>query len=180
VPQVRIVDVPAELISLETVHLCHIPAGLSHGSRFETGCTDRQWLACTDAAENKPRFAALAVLYGWVHANDNQLIYRQGNPPLVFSVDHGHFFHGGPGWSPGTLDHSPAPELNREIVAACQLDEKTISEALHALAQISEEQIANAVAAPPDDWTITLAERVAVAGYLHRRRLALIQTGNQP
>ena len=47
----------------------------------------------------KNRCALLAVMYGWFQAGDNQLLYRKTPPELVFSVDHGHFFPGGPEWT---------------------------------------------------------------------------------
>src|SRR4051794_7290268 len=82
------VDVPAELIALES-ELRHIPPGIAHGSPFLRDCSDRLWIEHTGAPENRERFARLAVLYGWMHAGDRQLIYANAAPHLVHSVDHG-------------------------------------------------------------------------------------------
>lgn len=98
VGQVNLIDVPADLIGMQA-DLKHIPAGVSHGSHLIPDCSDRQWLAHQDVPDNRLRFAALAVLYGWIPAGDHQLIYSQTAPHLVYSVDHGHFFPGGPNWT---------------------------------------------------------------------------------
>jgi hypothetical protein len=73
-----------------------------------------------DVPDNRPRFAALAVLYGWIPAGDAQLIYRQTVSHLVYSVDHGHFFPGGPNWTlaglSGFVPLSPSPIAHRPKV----------------------------------------------------------------
>lgn len=176
VPEVRVVNVPKELIELQTAEMSHITPGLSHGSRLEGGCTDRLWLSHWDIPENKPRFAALAVLYGWIHPNDNQLIYRLDKPPLVFSVDHGNFFPGGPHWSASSLRAANHPQPLPDIVNGCQLTSEHIQPCLDRLAEISEGQIAEAVAAPCDEWAITMDERIAVAQYLDQRRHILVES----
>src|SRR5438445_3489348 len=95
VPPVMLIDLPAELIHAEP-GMGHMEPGMSHASRWIDDCTDREGLRYFDVAENRPRFAALAVLYSWARASDHQWIYSKHHPNLVYSVDHGHFFPNGP------------------------------------------------------------------------------------
>jgi hypothetical protein len=97
VPRIEIIEVPKDLIDAES-ELGHLVPGLAHGSQWIPDCSDRQWVQASDLKENRSRFGALAVLYGWVRANDHQLIYSNADPRLVHSVDHGHFFPSGPDW----------------------------------------------------------------------------------
>ena len=76
VPPVCIVDVPGELIQMDPGSLGHLQVGTSHGSRLEVGCTDKQWIAYHDVSENRPRFAAIAVLYGWIPSGDHHTALR--------------------------------------------------------------------------------------------------------
>jgi hypothetical protein len=61
----RLVNIPLELKQFEP-DLQDISDGLAHGTVLLPNCTDRQWLDHTNTAENRPRFALLAVLYGVV------------------------------------------------------------------------------------------------------------------
>ena len=88
---------PQELIDAQP-EMRHMPAGISHGSQLVPNCSEREAYRYVDIAENRERFAKLAVLYGWMSAGDHQFIYRHDPPNLVHSVDHGHFFPGGPNW----------------------------------------------------------------------------------
>jgi hypothetical protein len=161
----RVVDVPAALIALEP-QMQHVAAGLAHATLWEPDCTDAQPLQHTAVPENRSRFAALALLYGWALAGDNQFIYKTTAPNLVISVDHGHFFPGGPGWTVASLIGAPAPQLDPTIAAPIR----------ERLRNISEAHIAAIVGRPPAAWNVSRDERIALADYLVTRRDHLIHT----
>jgi hypothetical protein len=177
VPDTVFVDVPKALVDANP-DMAHMPPGVSHGSLFQgKDCTERAWLERAELAKlpaNRPRFAPLAVLYGWVHSVDNQLIYKKSPPEVVFSVDHGHFFPGGPAWTAQTLSQAARPEPLKDICAACDLGPGDLATALGALRQVDKVVIAEAVAMPPDDWQFDLDLRAAAAKYLYRRRGQLL------
>ncbi len=174
VATVELVFVSPELVKAEP-QLAHVTPGLVHGSKWIADCTDRSGVEVKYAnmSENRNRFALLSVLYSWVSAQDQQFIYEKAAPHLVWSVDHGHFFPGGPRWSVQSLTGVP-PAVVDGTFAACALTPIEIAEAVEALRSVADHDIAAAVAAIPADWVFTAAEREAVARYLARRRSELL------
>lgn len=176
VPKPAIVNLPAELIALEP-RLAHMPAGLCHGSEFYDGHSDRQTVAFESIPENRPRFARLAILYGWVHASDHQQIYPNAPPHLVLSVDHGHFIgDGGPSWAPDTLERRGPAHQDQIVTTGAKLSGEELRNACLMLQGVTAQQIAEAVAASPSGWGIALEDRTAFARYLWRRRSELISS----
>ena len=57
-----LVDVPAGLISAEP-EMQHIPPGISHGTEFIAGCSERKSYEHAAEVANQPRFAAIALLF---------------------------------------------------------------------------------------------------------------------
>ena len=168
-----LIEIPQALIDVEP-RLGFLSAGLAHGNRFVSGCSDRLWIDHTSVAENRARFALLAVLYGWCSAGDSQLIYPNAPPHLVLSVDHGHFFPGGPDWQRSNLDGAAHAVLDAGIVSGCGLTTSELNEGLAALGSVTEADIISAVSMPPDDWGLGLEDRVSLVNYLSRRQQELL------
>ena len=124
---------------------------------------------------NRPRLASLAVLYGLALAADHQVIYRLDGEQLVFSVDHGHFFPNGPYWSIASLEGALNGTVDQIIVLSCTLSQSEMALPLRQLRELTELQIAEAVASPPDTRQFSETERIAVARYLWRRRDAILK-----
>ncbi len=173
VPEVAIVDVPNELVAGQA-EMRHMQPGLAHGSRRLDGVSERAAINHVRIDGNRPRFTRLAVLYGWIHAGDHRFVYKKTEPQLVYSVDHGHFFPNGPIWSIGSLAQAPAAQVDATITQACGLTRQEIEDAVRRLANISNQTIAEVVAGPPDEWGLSLDERVALFSYLLRRRDELV------
>jgi hypothetical protein len=176
VPEMRLIDVPAELIAANP-DMRHIPAGLAHGSQsLYPDCTERLNLEAhlLRLPANRSRLALLAVLYGWVKAGDHQFLYRKSRPELVYSVDHGHFFPGGPEWTLEGLQAVGRAQPDEAIMGAGSLTRDEIAAALRMLSPVRPESIAEAVAGPPEAWHFPLAFRVAAAQYLYKRQGELL------
>jgi len=172
----QIVEIPAELVAIEP-QLKDIRPGTAHGTELVQNCTDRIWPPSDlGLLDNRRRLALLAVLYGWCHANDHQLIYSNVTPRLVYSVDHGHFFPGGPNWTIASLANVAIATLEPGIVGHCGLSEDEQRIATEKLQNMSSQSIVNAVAISPDEWGMSLDERVALASFLILRRDELIAT----
>ena len=174
VPPVVCVEIPRELIDAEA-RLKDSCGGQSHGSQNAyRNCTDRLdfgYRGFNFLPINRPRVASLAILYGLAMASDHQVIYRVGNEPLVYSVDHGNFFPNGPNWTSDGLTADPAlGEPDRHVIETCSFAQSELRESVDRLANMAPQDIAEAVASPPDDWCFPESDRVAVAKYLWRRR----------
>lgn len=131
--------------------------------------------SCTPTSKRTGnRLALLAVLYGWTQADDHQYLYRNVRPNLVYSVDHGDFFPGQGGWSRVTLEAAGAAEPDAAICVPCGLTTEELRPAAERLIAIGPEEIATAVALPPDEWDISLEDRIALAQFLTRRKNDLL------
>lgn len=168
-----LIEIPEELVQLEP-QMSIIAPGLAHGTLWIKNTTDKQWVAYTDKSYNRPRFALLSVLYGWLIAGDKQLIYSNQEPNLVYSVDHGHFFPEGPNWTIDKLANCPQPQPHTELRKDCSLTDMEIDTAINALASISTADIIDSVAVPPDEWGVNQDERLALAHFLLSRRSQMI------
>jgi hypothetical protein len=175
VAEVDLVTVSTELID-GSFSVQHFKPGIGHGSAFARGYYDGWGIEHIAEEENQERFALLAVLFGWVLADDQQFLYRTTPPHLVLSVDHGHFFAGGPDWTIGTLATAPASVPDNWIISFAAVSSAAIRTAIMRLHSVTDAQIAEVVAAPPDSWGIDMEERVALAQYLAQRRTHLLAT----
>lgn len=168
-----LVMIPRELQEAEE-KLVDITPGVAHGTLLIPDTSDRQWLTHTEKPYNRQRFSQLAILYGWLFANDQQLVYSNHEPYLVYSVDHGHFFPGGPDWTLASIAGGAPVQPYPEICNACNLSENEIKSAVDLLSQISDEAIIQAVAIPPDDWKVSIDERTALVEFIISRRDAML------
>ena len=173
VAEVGIVDVPAQLVA-ESPYLEPFEPGVGHGSLFIPGCHDSRDVAFAYEQENEERFALLAVLYGWALADDRQFLYQKTPPRLVHSVDHGNFFAGGPEWTIDTLATAPVAEPDTWIAIQAGTRGDALRAAIAQLRSVADAGIAEAVAAPPGAWGVSMDERVALAEYLAHRRDELL------
>ena len=171
----RIIDVPAWLVAQEP-KMGHLRPGLAHGTEWEPDCTDASGVDYTQLAQNRSRFAALSVLYGWVSAGNEQFIYKTTAPNLVYSVDHGHFFPSGPDWTVPSLGTAAPPQLNAIIAGACNFAPAEIAPVVARLRFISDAHIATVIGRPPTSWNVSRDERIALADYLVTRRDHLLHT----
>lgn len=181
VGDVTLVDVPETLIKnplspagTSTFSLMRFDPGIGHGTRLIERCADSDNVEHVEAGDNRQRFAFLAVLYGWCGASDRQYLYAEDAPRLVYSVDHGLFFHGGENWTIETLEIAPPPRPDATFTAHPLVDTYRVQLALNRLRGVTTNDIVQAVASPPAQWGFTIDERIAVASYLEVRRDVLL------
>jgi hypothetical protein len=178
VPEVALVEVSAELIAAnpgKKEQMGHMLPGPAHGSLRIEGVTERiNSFDHPDDADNRVRYAALAIFFGWLVAGDRKFIFKKAMPRLVYSHDHGHFFPGGPKWTIASLQRAPAPQADIALVSKLKLLPEELARACAPLRDVLPEQIAQALAVPPNEWGVSLEERAAVAGLLCSRRASLL------
>lgn len=169
--EVAFVRFSEELVSSER-ELSHFPAGcIAHGSVWIPGCSDAEPVSYERQPGNRERLLRLNVLYSWLGAGDRQLIYKKDSSRLVYSVDHGEFL-GGPEWTRETLAAAGEPELVDPMFVTMGFSKAELADGFALLELVDEDTIANAVGRLPK-WGIGLDERVALAEYLHSRKLSL-------
>jgi hypothetical protein len=180
VPPSALIAIPEEL-RVATPEMSHLTPGVAHGSRVMEDCTEREAFTHCDAGDNRQRFAVIAILYGWVGANDRQFIYGKNAPYRVYSVDHGHFFGpGNPDWTIASLAAAPAAAPDPETVTKCAITNEQLITACSNLHDLTAEQIAAAVGSVPQGWHITMDEQVALCAYLEKRRIELTTAYPKP
>lgn len=168
----RIIEISRELIAIEP-NLAHIPAGTAHGTLFIPDCVDEYELIATSEPSNRLRLAFLATLYSWAYANDWQFLFKRNPPRLIYSVDHGHFFPNGPDWTIEDLRQAPAAQMT-SCFSNCGFTLAELAHARTALEAVSGELIIQTVASPPNEWGLTIKERIALVEYLFRRKQELL------
>jgi len=164
----RFVEIPPELKKVDPV-LAHFGDGLALGSLRVLNPTEQLGVLHCDIPQNRPNFAALAILYTWTRASNHQFIYQETPPELVFSTDHGHFFPGGPTWSVDGLkaDGPVAKDAVFDPGGLVADDFKPFWPLLNA---ITDDDISDITAAPPKEWGVSPEQRSALAEYLISRR----------
>jgi hypothetical protein len=178
VPKTKLIKISTELIQLSP-DMQHFRPGLAHGSlSLWPDCTNRLWLEVNlhHLPANRLRFALLAVFYGWLQAADHQVIYNKKSPELVWSVDHGGFFPGGGVWTEASLRSAGRAQPDTRIMSECTISPDELKLALTAVKVIGFQQIAKAVAGPPEEWALGMSDRVAMACYLQKRLIELLQS----
>lgn len=176
----RLLDAPtpeANIVELSNLIIQSVPqlqgnqysSGLCHGSKFIPDCGDRASILNQTVQINRDRFAALAILYGWLFAGDHQVIYSTSSS-LVWSVDHGHFFPNGPGWTSQALTSAANPVPDANVMRNLQLSPVEISPAFTRLQAVTDADICTAISMPPETWGVSLQERADLVSYLIHRR----------
>lgn len=174
VAEPNIVEIGTDLIE-STPGYDYLSPGKAHGAIFIPDCFDTRDVAQYARQDaNRSRFALLSVLYGWVYAQDHQFIYQKQVPNLVFSVDHGHFFYGGPGWTMTSLTSAPSSVIDGYLRSKCKITGDELMEALEALQAVDEDTIIRAIASVPTEWKITIDERTVLVEYLLRRQQEIL------
>ncbi|MEA2512414.1 MAG: hypothetical protein QOJ59_1901 [Thermomicrobiales bacterium] len=174
VADVELIEIPDVLIQMNW-SMAHLLGGIAHGSRLIPMTTDAETVLHCGLPENGTRFSLLAILFGWIHVEEDlQFIYDRTPPQLVHSVDHGDCFPNGPNWRVSDLAATKTVAPLDAITTACGLGETALRQAAEALRTIEDGTIAAALSAPPAEWLVPLDERVALAMYLSRRRDQLL------
>ena len=167
------IDLPQMLIDME-IQLSYMPTGISHGARWIPDCSERLTFEHAQLPENRHRFASLAILYSWAGCwSDHQFIYHKAPPHYVYSVDHGHFFPSGPGWTISSLRGAP-PAVIDTAFAACNLTSREMRKAASVFGAINLADVSAIVNGIPGGWGITRDERKAMVDYLTRRHSELL------
>ena len=180
VAEVALINIPQSLIDINAdrgSQMGHISACVAHGSKLFPNVSDRvDGFAHVGDGDNKLRFATIGVLHSWACCSDRQFIYQTEAPYRVYSVDHGHFFPGGPNWTQATLRNAAPVAVAHDLITACGLTSFELAGVGARLNQVSEDDLATILASPPNEWDVPIDDRAALAALLWTRRCELIST----
>ena len=169
VPPVRLVEISQSFLQLQPT-LTGVSAGIAHGSRYLANISKKPMLfQFCELPQNRTRFALLSIMYGLAGVDGDHQFFYEDSTKLVWSVDHGLFFHYSTCWTIDTLKATPLATPDKRIVSECSLVESEIVEAAKSLLQLVDAAIAKAVASPVDAWNIIIEERVALAEHFRSR-----------
>jgi len=176
VTSVSLVYVPVELIESEPMMDGILP-GIAHGSLEVQKCSDRiEQVQHLNYLHNRERFASLAALFGLVGDNsDLQFHYTNDEERKVYSFDHGECFPNGEDWTIEFLRDNPPPMTFDRLVDQCCLSQDEYDRAALRLNRANNNAIATSVASPPEEWGISIDERIYLAEYLSSRRDAMLR-----
>lgn len=182
VPTVCLIEITDDLIKANPKTMGHLKPCVGHGSRKIPDVTGKVGdFAHAEKGDNRQRYNKLSVFFGWLVSGDMQFIKGTQPPHTVYSHDHGHFLPGGPMWTQASLDtYVVDPTPTPQIVNELKLKPEETAQAGEALKMITADNIVEALAAAPDDWNVPLADRVALATFVHARQERLLQTISLP
>lgn len=176
VAEVGLVSISDELREAQQ-DLQHMEAGIAHGCAWLPKCSERAWVSPETVQANRERLAKLAILYGLAGAHDHQLIFENEAPNLAHSVDHGHFLPPfAARWDEASLRARGEFPPDDRLVRDCALTQAELRRAAVALVELDPTAIARTVRRPPDDWGVTIDERIALCDYFERGAEAMKQT----
>jgi hypothetical protein len=169
-----LVKIPPELTTWEFRPGRKCVVGYCHGSLALENVTEHRDLAAFKGQDdNARRLSGLSVLADWCGAQDHQWLTVHTEDSQCYSHDHGHYFPGGPDWTPqslkGTLlnnvDGRAIPLLHKEeaLAVAAKLD------------ALSERDIVLAAGGLPVAWQVTEQELVAMVRFLLERRPVVVR-----
>ncbi len=168
-----LVSIPVALIARHGEAMAHILPGVAAGSRYHEALGPRRD-EILHAQSNRQRFAAIAILHAWARTYDRHMHYEATPPFRVYSLDHDGYFVGGPYWGIEDLRQSALARPAEDILDACRLTHDDLAVAVAPLQLVGPQEIAEAVALPPDEWGVSMEERVAVCKYLRLRQFHLL------
>ena len=181
VGDVALVNISPELIAINP-DIAYMRPGVAHATLRIPDVSQRiDAVSYAAVPENGIRYATLAILYGWIGVTgDRQFVFGDRHPNLVYSVDHGHFFPGGPNWSKATLDGTVHPSMPAaDLLGASSASLADLDPVYARLSAMSESDILGMVMAAPSSWGVDVVDRIALAQYLWRR-LGEMLANNKP
>ena len=147
----------------------HVEAGWAHGCRAVDAAFETRSLEHRSEDDNRVRHAGFYALMDWLAGSDQQWLRSSSAHNAYFSHDHGHFFPGGPDWTPATLaaTGTRAQHLN---VPPDGLDRDHLAHLADAIEAITKDEIDAVMSKIPDTWPVGDDELAALSDFLESRQ----------
>lgn len=167
IPPTAVVELPGELIAAERSLADYLP-GEAFGSYF-TPCSPRLRVTAPRGDADRAAYSKLGALWAWCRGGDPQL-FRKDDDETVISVDHGHFFPGGPNWTSDLIREDPLAGLHSNNEFSGKVSAGELGAAIALVKSVSDHDIAGIIASAPRGLDVSDVERCALAEFLRTRR----------
>lgn len=146
-----------------------VEAGWAHGCSAVSGAFETRSLDHRGEDDNRVRHAGFYALMDWLAGSDQQWLYSSTADNAYFSHDHGHFFPGGPDWTPASLAATGTNAHNLGVPAD-GLDRTELGRLADAIEAMTEEAIDLVMSKIPAAWPVSDDDLAALSGFLDSRR----------
>ncbi|HEX7292084.1 MAG TPA: hypothetical protein VF250_13240 [Conexibacter sp.] len=147
----------------------HVEPGWAHGCVAVSGAFETRSLGHRNDDDNRRRHAGFYALMDWLAGADQQWLYSGTAHNAYFSHDHGHFFPGGPNWTPAAL--AAVGTADRTLaVPPDGLDEAEVARLADAIGAISKDEIDAVMSNIPAEWPVGDDELAALSNFLEARQ----------
>ena len=144
--------------------------GWVHGCRAVEGALETRALDHRTDDDNRVRHAGFYALMDWLSGGDQQWLYTGSAENAYYSHDHGHFFPGGPDWSPTTL--TAVGTIPQQLPTPPDgLDRPEIDRLANAIEAVTREEIDDVMSKIPSTWPVSDGDLEALASFLDARRV---------
>lgn len=164
----RLVQIPAQLAGWEFRPGKHLEEGWVHGSLAVENAVETHQLDHRGDDDNARRHAGFFAVYDWLGGNDPQWLYSSTESNAYYQHDNGHYL-GGPGWTAESLRQT-VNHANPLQQATVGLNSEELKRLADALAVMTRQEIADALANMDGIWPIDPAELEAVIDFAEGRR----------
>jgi hypothetical protein len=138
----------------------------SEGDVVDAGVAPPGWRS---GEVNRPRAAAICVLHALFILGDSpQYVVRAEAPFEVWSIDHGHFIGNGSPWAFAATP--PLTNIETTLFPELALTPDDVAQAALPLVQLTDEQLARAIAGVPAEWLADVDLRGGCLKFLVERR----------
>ena len=147
-----------------------VEAGWAHGGRAVEGAIETRDLHHRADDDNRVRHAGFYALIDWLAGGDQQWLYAAPEQNAYYSHDHGHFFPGGPDWSPATLNYLGQTTAVSVGVDPGGLDPAELNRLADAIEGVTREGIDGVMSKIPAEWPVDDSDLEALADFVEARR----------
>lgn len=147
-----------------------VEAGWAHGCAAVPGAIETRVLGHRTDDHNRVRHAGFFALMDWLAGGDPQWLYSALAENAYYSHDHGHFFPGGPDWTPTQLEMTGTSERGLGMPAT-GLDGDEVTRLADAIEAVTKDEIDGVMSKIPAEWPVEDDDLAALSAFLDARRV---------
>lgn len=167
VPELMLVDITG-IAGWEFSPGRTVEPGWAHGSTPVEACVETRDLQHRTDNDNRVRHVGFYALMDWFAGGDQQWLYSGIEQNAYYSHDHGHYFPGGPNWTPAALQATSTSAVSLGVPAA-DLDDAEVARVADAIERVSRGEIDAELSKIPADWPVDDAQLEALAAFIEAR-----------
>jgi hypothetical protein len=146
-----------------------VEPGWAHGGTAVEGAFELRTLDHRGDDDNRVRHAGFYALVDWLAGGDQQWLYSAPAQNAYYSHDHGHYFPGGPDWTPAALAAMGTNACQLSIPPS-GLDRGELQRLAGAIEAVTRQEIDAVLAKIPSGWPVSDGELDRLGAFLDARR----------